>query len=249
MLPLKLSCIFLILLSTLLAAIYPFTRKLKKHSYYDFPVGEALASGIFLGAGLVHMLGEASRHFNTSGYHYPFAFLLAGIIFMILLFFEHIGKEMHEHNNEKSPEFAHLTVFMLSLHSFLEGAALGLSDSLSMMLVILSAVMAHKWAASFAVAVQINKSTLSMKSGALLFLIFAIMTPLGILFGTTAMDHMREYPLLEPIFVSLAAGTFLYLGTLHGLQRAVMIEKCCNLKHFGFVVLGFSVMAVVAIWT
>lgn len=246
---LKISCILLILLSTILAAVYPFSRKIKHPTHADFPIGEALASGIFLGAGLIHMLGEASGGFNRLGYEYPIAFLLAGGMFLVLLWFEHLGREMHEHKHGETTGFAQLTVIMLSVHSFLEGTALGLSDSLSLMLVILTAILAHKWAASFALAIQINKSQLSIRTGLLLFLIFAVMTPLGILSGTVTMSHMKSFPLLEPIFISLAAGTFLYLGTLHGLKRAVMIEKCCNLKHFSFVVFGFSIMAVVAIWT
>ena len=46
-----------------------------------------------------------------------------------------------------------------------------------------------------------------------------------------------------------SAGTFLYLGTLHGLSRAVMVQQCCNLKQYTFVIIGFSLMAIVAIWT
>lgn len=248
MFTLKIGCIFLILLSTLLAAVYPFLRSMKHAKKADFPLGEALSSGIFLGAGLLHMLQEASTSFSKIGYVYPVAFLLAGVTFLILLLFEHICREIYEHKNSNNAVFVYLTVTMLSIHSFLEGAALGLSDSYSIMIIIFIAILAHKWAASFALAVQINKSNLSVSSGLLFFTVFALMTPLGILSGTTTMNHIKHYPLLEPIFISLAAGTFLYLGTLHGLKQAVMIDKCCDLRHFMFVVFGFIVMAVVAIW-
>ena len=72
-----------------------------------------------------------------------------------------------------------------------------------------------------------------------LFGCFVLMTPIGILFGQGLQTHMSSFPILEPTFTALAAGTFLYLGTLHGLKRAVMVEQCCNLKHFSFVILGF----------
>ncbi len=246
---LKFFCILLILLSTAIAAFIPFFKRIKSDKGCDFPVGEALASGIFLGAGLIHMLSDASNEFKEQGYTYPLAFLLAGSTFLFLLWFEHIGRHMYEHKHDDSVGFTYLSVAILAIHSFLEGTALGFSDSLSLMLVILIAIMAHKWAASFALAVQLNKSTLSLKSSFMLFVIFALMTPIGILSGTATMRHIREFPLLEPVFISLAAGTFLYLGTLHGLKRAVMIEKCCNLKHFSFVVLGFIIMVIVALWT
>ena len=47
----------------------------------EFIIGEALASGVFLGAGLLHMLNDAAREFNELGYQYPLAYLLCGIVF------------------------------------------------------------------------------------------------------------------------------------------------------------------------
>ena len=138
---------------------------------------------------------------------------------------------------------------MLSFHSFLAGAALGISGSLSVFIVILLAIIAHKWAASFSLAVHINKSQLPFNIAVLLFLVFALMTPLGILMGDLIQNTLHSYQLIEPVFSSLAAGTFLYLGTLHGLERAVMVKKCCDLKHFRYVMLGFAIMALVAVWT
>lgn len=246
---LKLISIALIFAVTILAGAYPFVKKIRTRVGLEFPIGEALASGVFLGAGLLHMLGDSAQNFINQGYDYPFAFLITGVMFLLLLSFEHIGREIYEHDGEQSPGFALLAVLMLSVHSFLAGAALGLSDALSVIVVILMAILAHKWAASFALAVQINKSMLSLKMGMSLFLVFAFMVPLGILFGDIINRHLAHYPLLEPVFSALAAGTFLYLGTLHGLKRAVMIEKCCDLRHFVFVIIGFAIMAVVAIWT
>ena len=75
------------------------------------------------------------------------------------------------------------------------------------------------------------------------------MTPLGIVLGDLVNQATDSYHLLTPIFSALAAGTFLYIGTLHGLRRATMIERCCNMREFSFMILGFAIMAVVAIWT
>ena len=65
-----------ILLVTLLSAWWPLNQKLKAKSPGEFVIGEALASGVFLGAGLLHMLGE---HHHTLNTQYPIDFLLAGI--------------------------------------------------------------------------------------------------------------------------------------------------------------------------
>ena len=245
----KIISLLLILTVTLLAGFYPFFKKLKTKQSHAFPVGESLAAGVFLGAGLIHMLGDAAQDFNRLHFDYPIAFLLAGTTFLLLLLLEHIGREVYEKKGAHSNGFAILATLMLSIHSFLAGAALGLSGSFSVVILILLAILAHKWAASFALAVQINKSQLGFKSGTALFGLFAVMVPIGIICGASATHALANYPLIAPIFSSLAAGTFLYLGTLHGLERAVLVKQCCNLKQYSFVMLGFIIMAVVAVWT
>lgn len=248
MFSIKLISLLAILLISLASGFYPFYKKFKLHATWDFAIGESLACGVFLGAGLIHMLGDASQGFTAIGYHYPFALLIAGITFLLLLLLEHIGRELYEHEGAASAGFVLLSVFLLAVHSFLEGTALGLSTTVSVFILVLFAILAHKWAVSFALAIQINKSNLSIQLGILLFIIFALMSPLGILIGNVIVLD-SHHQLLQPIFTALAAGTFIYLGTLHGLKHAVMIDKCCDLKRFFFVVLGFSIMAIVAIWT
>src|SRR3990167_11077699 len=213
----KLVCIFSILFITFLSGFYPFLNKRFSPKEQSFPIAESLAAGVFLGAALIHMLGDASDHFYQLSYHYPFAFLLAGITFLFLLWLEHVGREIVTHQGTSSGSFAILATIMLSIHAFLMGAALGLSGSLSLAVVILLAILAHKWAESLALSIQINKSNFSHKTNIVLFCIFALMTPIGIILATAVTTKLNQYPLLEPIFSSLAAGTFLYLGTLHGL--------------------------------
>lgn len=247
----KFISLILILIITVIAGYYPFAKKHRSHGHHhgQFPIGESLAAGVFLGAGLMHMLGSASQSFYSLHDSYPWAFLIAGAMFLILLLLEHVGREVFQKRGEHSGAFACIATLMLSIHSFLMGAALGLSSSLSVMIVILLAILAHKWAASFALAVRINQSDLKLKQGLWLFAIFATMTPLGILSGHAATVYLGHHALIQPIFSALAAGTFLYLGTLHGLEKATLIKQCCDLNRYYYVILGFAIMAVVAIWT
>ena len=246
----------IILLTTLIAAWAPFYRRIKNNTAGEFPIGEALACGVFLGAGLIHMLADANEQFQAIGIDYPMAFLLSGFTFLFLLLLEHIGTEvqhLHHHNNNSSNDstkaIAILSVFMLSIHSLLAGTALGITSNIVDITVVFIAIIAHKWAASFALAIQINKTNLLLINKIILFAIFASMVPLGI-FSGIHIAHVTEHAsLLLPTFNALASGTFLYIGTLHGLQRAVMVQKCCNLKEFFFVIIGFCLMAVVALWT
>ena len=235
-----------VLVMAAVAGAYPF--KYKTSLLHDFSIGEALASGVFLGAGLIHMLPDSAAGFSAMHQGYPIAFLVTGITFLVLLWLEHLGREL-SHGGSTGTSFAVLATIMLGLHSLLAGTALGLSVSFGVFALILIAILAHKWAASFALAVIINKHINERKIGISLFIIFAVMTPLGILLGDVISTQFHRYAWLVPTFSAIAAGTFIYLGTLHGLDRGIMVKKCCNIREYSFVLLGFGLMAVVAIWT
>jgi zinc transporter ZupT len=230
----------------LLAGWYPFKKRLTQDGHADFPVGETLATGIFLGAALLHMLPESDVLFHNMGYHYPFAYLITGLTFLLFLWLEHLGKELYHHQDKKHPAFAILAWAMLSIHSLVLGAALGFSQQYSLAIMLFFAIITHKWAESFAIAIQLNKSSLSIQKNIMLFLTFACMTPLGIYIGWYLGHGVETNSLFDPILIAVSAGTFFYLGTLHGLERCVMVERCCNLRDFSFVIIGFLLMATVA---
>lgn len=243
---LKLLFALITLVVILIAGWYPFKKRMKGGHHHDFPIGETLATGVFLGAALLHMLPESNALFKSMGYNYPFAFIITGAVFLFFLWFEHLGKELYHHHNESHPAFAILAWAMLSVHSIMLGAALGLSHSSSMIIMLFLAIITHKWAESFAIAVQLNKSSMSRTTSILFFLTFSLMTPVGIFFGWYFGHGVETNSLFDPILIAASAGTFLYLGTLHGLERCVMVERCCNLGDFSFVIIGFLLMAGVA---
>ncbi|WP_025386295.1 ZIP family metal transporter [Legionella oakridgensis] len=230
----------------LLAGWYPFKKRIHQDEHFDFPLGETLATGVFLGAALLHMLPESNAIFIKMGYEYPFAFIITGIVFLVFLWFEHLGKELYHHHDVNHPAFALLAWLMLSFHSLVLAAALGFSHDYPVVIMLFLAIITHKWAESFAIAVQLNKSSLSPRTSLLFFLLFALMTPLGIFIGWYFEYGGETNSLFDPILIATSAGTFLYLGTLHGLERCVMVERCCNLRHFSFVIIGFLLMASVA---
>ena len=229
----------------LIAGWYPFKKRLKD-AHMEFPIGESLATGVFLGAGLLHMLPEANDLFMKMGYNYPFAFIITGIVFLLFLWFEHLGKELYHHKDQSHPAFALVACLMLSIHSLVLGAALGFSREYALVIMLFLAIITHKWAESFAISVQLNKSSLRPIQSIFFFLFFAMMTPLGIYMGYYLGRGIETASLFDPILVATSAGTFLYLGTLHGLERCVMVERCCNLLDFSFVIIGFLLMASVA---
>ena len=74
------------------------------------------------------------------------------------------------------------------------------------------------------------------------------MTPLGIGIGWYVGRDVSTHSFVDPLLMAISAGTFLYLGTLHGLERCVMVQRCCNLRDFSFVIVGFLLMAAVAVY-
>ena len=65
-----------------------------------------------------------------------------------------------------------------------------------------------------------------------------------------AVSHMTDaHPLVEASFSAIAAGTFLFFGTLHGLAASPLIVRCGDAKAFLAAVSGFALMALVAVWT
>lgn len=246
---LKLIFALAIVIVIILAGWYPFKKRLhQQNEHIDFPIGETLATGIFLGAALMHMLPDANHLFNEMGYHYPFAYIITGIVFLLFLWFEHLGKELYHHHDANHPAFAILAWAMLSIHSLMLGAALGLNSNNSLIIMLFLAIITHKWAESFSIAVQLNKTTLNFSKRLAFFLSFSLMTPIGIFIGWYFGRGIETHSLFDPILIAASAGTFLYLGTLHGLEKCVMVEKCCNLSNFSFVIIGFLLMAAVAIY-
>jgi zinc transporter ZupT len=232
----------------LIAGWYPFRRRIQEGKHLELPIAETLATGVFLGAALLHMLPQSNALFQAQGYHYPFAFILTGAVFLLFLWFEHLGQELYHHRSAEHPAFALLAWAMLSIHSLMLGAALGLSREQPIIIMIFLAIITHKWAESFAIAVELNKSALQTSTSIIFFLLFSLMTPLGIYLGWYFGHGLETQSLFDPLLMAASAGTFLYLGTLHGLERCVLVERCCNLRDFSFVIIGFLLMASVAIY-
>ena len=232
---------------TVIFGIFPFVKKATNPKDFKFPIGEALASGVFLGAGLIHMLGDSANDFFSLKIDYPYPFMIAGATVLFFLWMEHIGGSLAKNHKGNLSFMAIMATVMLSIHSFLAGAALGVSPELSVAVIVLLAIIAHKWAASLALSIVINKSNLQFFIRFILFFGFALMAPLGVLFGGGIQAYVTN-PYIEPTITSIAAGTFIYMGTLHGLERSILVKDCCNTKEYTFVIIGFALMSIVAIW-
>ena len=245
-----------IFISAVAGGFLPLTKPERVRESAGFPRGEAFASGVFLALSLLMMLPSAFSIFRQvlPAVEYPIASIIAVTAFLILLAIEHLtGQVVQVRENqleasrvEPAPAIIPLLLTgMIAAPSFFLGVALGVSDGAQANLIFI-AIILHKGTAGFALALNMVRSTLTHWQAVLLFLAFASMTPIGLLLGGVTRELQPEWlPMFKACVLALGAGTFLYMGTLHELKRAPMIQYCQNPRCFFIMVGGFAVTALV----
>lgn len=260
----KLISVLVVFSFGLVGVFLPWMLRSGKRSDYILSAGNAFAGGVLLGAGLIHMMGDATDSFASlwPEVDFPFAFLTAGLGFLTILLIERVamaGKPSILEAQEKSGKvqdsksgilYPVILFVALSVHSMFAGLAMGLQGSAQQAMVILIAIIAHKTVASFALGVSWFRLGAERKEVAGRLIAFAAVTPVGILLGSAV--HMltsgRMGTEVQAVFDALAAGTFLYIAAID-----VMAEEFVHPGHrvvkFICCASGFGIMAVVAIWT
>lgn len=229
--------------------------------------GNAFAAGVFLGLGLIHMLGEASGLWRDLGWDYPVAFVLAAAAFCLILLFEHVllsddahamihahtsdpleyeGHSHHDLVREASPT---ALVVALSAHSVLAGLALGAQRLMASTLLIALAILAHKATESLALGLTMARRGTEEKRARRILLLFALTTPLGIVAGLGGKALLREGAGLafDATVSALAAGTFLYIASMDMLQDE-FLQPGSRWAKWVSAVVGLALTAVLALW-
>jgi zinc transporter 1/2/3 len=214
-------------------------------------LGSAFAAGVFLGAGLIHLLGDGQENFAALdvGADYPLALALCGIGLLFVLLIEKVAAAAEEADAAKGRQ-PYLLLAVLSVHSLIAGASLGLEGAAGAYVVILVAILAHKGFAAFALGVSFVEADLPVPNYRRLLLFFACTTPFGVILGTLAASALegRTAVWFEAVFDGLAAGTFLYVATLD-LMSETFAERTARWGKFVSVATGFVLMALLAVWT
>lgn len=241
----------LIFLTALLVVIYPIkTRAYPKH-HHLLELADAFASGIFLGAALFHMLPDANQGFALAlgNNTHPIAELFCAAGFLILLFLERLS-HYTSGDDQHSSAIPYTLAVILIVHALIEGAVLGVNTTLATAFIIFLAIIAHKGSESFALAVILNRSNFKLNRIVTLIVLFSLMTPLGILLGTTVTEFLqfKTGQLITAGFNAFAAGTFLYMSTLHHINHHHRQQEAESLLEFVFLVIGLVIMAVIAWW-
>ncbi len=250
----KLLAILVIILAGLFGGLIPSRIGVSDRSLRFLGLGNALSAGIFLGAGLLHMLADALENLQafSENLDYPYAILVCGCGFLFVLLLDKVllrEEELSEVSGGHSI-YPFVLTLVLSIHSIIAGAALGLEKSLVSSFVIFIAIISHKGCAAFALGVSLREIDIPRPRMVGVIAIFSCMTPLGIILGSafsTLLKGKAAY-FVEAVFDGLAAGTFLYIAILD-----IMVEVFLHRKdrwiNYVLMALGFSIMALIAVWT
>jgi len=230
-------------------------------------LGNSFAAGVFLSAGLVHMLPDADRVFRELGFAFPVAFALAAGALLLMLLIEHvllpehIHEELHVPSDERFGDHQHghahhdaigaySALVALSIHSLVGGLALGAEQDATRVFVIFFAIFAHKSAEGFALGVSLARSPIRRAQAFGLIALFASSTPLGgaigIVLGQTT--EGRGAALVEGTFLALAAGTFMYVATFDVL-RDENPDASGRLAKWLAMAVGVAGMGTLALWS
>src|SRR5207244_584609 len=85
----------------------------------------------------------------------------------------------------------YMLALILIVHSLIEGIVLGINSTIATASVIFIAIIAHKGSESFALAVVLNRSHLSLAKIINLIIVFSLMTPLGISLGAALTSSLK----------------------------------------------------------
>lgn len=251
----KVLIVVLIIVFALLGAYFAIKTKESPKGTYYLSLGNTFAAGIFMGAGLIHMLPDAAEGFGSViKTDFPIAAFIASLGFLLILFLEKVLVLTSESplNGKKvggkvlSP---YILLFILSVHSIIVGIALGTEDRMSQSIIIAIAVLAHKGSAAFALVVDMIRNHLTKKLIAKLIVLFSFMTPLGVLIGAFIANVLTGAgaELTIAFFDALAAGTFLYVAIMEIFSEELNQPKDTLLK-FVVATLGLLLMALLAVW-
>ncbi|XP_063769910.1 zinc transporter ZIP2 [Pseudophryne corroboree] len=156
----------------------------------------------------------------------------------------HVHPNMYSHSSFRSL----ILFFSLSIHSVFEGLAIGLQSSYSSALQIAIAVLIHKGIIVFSLSLKLIQSMTRPVWLIIYIVIFTLMSPVGITIGIiVTLNQTSIVSLAQVILEGISSGTFVYVTFLEILPQELNSEERPLLKVF-FIIIGFTVMAVVAIW-
>lgn len=141
----------------------------------------------------------------------------------------------------------------LSLHSFLEGLAIGVQDTSAKVLLLITAVACHKYVVGFSLGIEVSSGHSNRRSMVrtllISMLIFAVGSMLGIALGMALVDYKELWSsAMIPVLQAVAGGTLLYITLSEVLPREKnkfhQRSKWAIVLQFLACLLGFILMTI-----
>lgn len=241
----KAAAALTIFLTSMVISLYLLKHKNALNQGETAGIWEALASGIFLGAAFFHMLPDSIRGFTSiyGSNAYPIPELICVGGFLLLLFLERLSLTTpHARAKKFIPYILALT---LIIHALSEGAALGLETAYAETAMLFIAILAHKGSECFGLCILLLRYALPLRHIFMTLIFFAFMTPLGIFLG----EAVTAGALPASLFTAFAAGTFLYISTLHHVHFHQHSDEAQGMLEFACLTAGVVMMGLIALWT
>jgi len=154
---------------------------------------------------------------------------------------------------EDNNRFMSALIFLLtlSIHSFVVGLSSGASsdEDLQSFGITFFGLIVHKASASTAMGITMRKANLSKRHALSLLFLFGCSTPTGVLVGVFLSDNLGDSAsqYLTAIFLSIGAGSFIYLAIMENLMEEFMESQSWKKSKYLACVFGFGIMAGLAI--
>jgi zinc transporter 1/2/3 len=127
---------------------------------------------------------------------------------------------------------SYILLIALSVHSVLEGIAVGVQITIESAVELMIAILIHKLVESLALGVSFAKSNAKKHQSIIMMLIFGLATPIGVLIGMALISTSING--IDGIFNALAAGTFLYVGASEIVVEEFSVTKYATIKYICF---------------
>ena len=137
--------------------------------------------------------------------------------------------------NPTSSITPYILLIALSVHGIFEGIALGVMNTIKDCSILFSAIILHKWAASFALGISFYKSGTERELFIKMILLFTSFGPLGIIIGMMFSDAGN---LIKGVMLSISTGTFIYVAASEVIVEEFSLSKKTNIKFLWFLVGG-----------
>jgi zinc transporter ZupT len=148
-------------------------------------------------------------------------------------------EHQHHHHQDHVDEHMHgsllasiILLFALSIHSILEGLAIGISNNHAEVLSTTTAVLAHKAFASYALGSSMVASQMKEGHFLVIVLVFSICSVLGIFLGmafeqvTRNATNQETFLLATGLIQAVVAGTFLFVSIVEiGLKEILLCRE------------------------